>query len=123
MNVLQSGCPFKLHLIKTIEGDYKQENLIHKKFNKYRYRGEWFVPSKEILLFIENPHILKDSTEIINQTREFYKKPKKKTTSINFRVDQFELLIKTKKETGISVAKIIEQILDIYFENELKLKK
>ena len=42
---LQSGCPYKLHMIHVVHSiDYKNiEKEIHLKFNKYRHFGEWFI--------------------------------------------------------------------------------
>ena len=55
MAVFQPGCPFKLTLIKTIEGDRQQETLIHKRYKKDNRHNEWFNLSEELTDFIENP--------------------------------------------------------------------
>lgn len=57
---LQTASPFKLSILKTINGDHIQEKLIHKKFRKYRIRGEWFNICTEILNYIENPYIIEN---------------------------------------------------------------
>lgn len=55
MAILQPYCPFKLTLIKTIEGDTQQESLIHKRYKKDNRHGEWFNISEELQNFIDNP--------------------------------------------------------------------
>jgi len=128
IKAMQPGCPFTLKLIKTIDGDRQQEKLIHKKFTEYRYRGEWFIPSKEIQSFIKNPYVLKVTNNNIQQLHSnayekqgFFKEPEKEIVSFNIRRDQLELLKKIKKETGLSISKIIGQLIDIYFEEDLKI--
>jgi|TARA_Y100000296_G_C5011192_1_gene175190 hypothetical protein len=39
---IQTGCPYKLRLVKSISGDKYTEDRIHNKYNKYRVQGEWF---------------------------------------------------------------------------------
>lgn len=56
-------------------------------------------------------------------TKSFTKPPVKRSTSVCFRDDQFRLLQKIKKRDKIPVARIIEQVIDKYFEKDLKLKK
>ena len=57
---LQCGCPFRLSVMKIIDGDRTQEGLIQKKFKKARCQGEWFAITEELAFFIENPY------EIVN---------------------------------------------------------
>lgn len=45
LETLQVGNPFELRVIGTIEGDMKTKFRIHKRFEQYRYRNEWFEPS------------------------------------------------------------------------------
>jgi len=72
---LQCASPFKLTLLKTIPGDYEQENLIHKKFKKYRFRGEWFILTADIIEFIDNPYILKKPLKPIKKIIEIKTEP------------------------------------------------
>jgi hypothetical protein len=39
---LQTGCPVKIEIIKTIEGSLDDEKQIHNCFNQCRKQGEWF---------------------------------------------------------------------------------
>ncbi len=45
---LQTGNPFPLELISTIEGGLTEEKQIHSKFEPYRLKGEWFQYTTEI---------------------------------------------------------------------------
>jgi len=59
---IQAGNPFKLKLLKTIDGDPQQESLIHNKFKKFRVRkSEWFNFDEKILEFISNPYFIPPS--------------------------------------------------------------
>jgi hypothetical protein len=53
LKLLQTGNPETLTLIATCEGDVTLEQLIHKKFARYRLRGEWFRYSKRIIAFVQ----------------------------------------------------------------------
>ena len=46
---LQTGCPYKLKLIKEVLGDSEQEKVFHKTWKSHRKRGEWFEFKKEEL--------------------------------------------------------------------------
>jgi len=50
----------KLRFLKIIQADISLESELHRKFSKYRIRGEWFEPSKEILDYVAG------ASEIIN---------------------------------------------------------
>lgn len=39
---IQTGCPFKLELLFTIDGDVDKERMLHRQFSLYRGVGEWF---------------------------------------------------------------------------------
>ena len=42
MKTLQTGCPYKLKLIKGIEGGFGIEKMLHEKYEASRKQGEWF---------------------------------------------------------------------------------
>lgn len=50
---LQIACPYSLILLGTIEGNEKHERLWHRVFAQHRLRGEWFMPSTELMGYIE----------------------------------------------------------------------
>lgn len=52
MAEIQRMSPFKLRILKTIEGDYSAESALHKRFSHLRLHGEWFEPADELLNFI-----------------------------------------------------------------------
>ena len=70
MSALQCASPFKLTIMKVIPGDYEQENLIHKKFEKYRVQGEWFTITDDILEFTEKPDIIESPPKLQVNTEE-----------------------------------------------------
>jgi DNA-binding XRE family transcriptional regulator len=51
---LQISSPHELKVLTICEGDDKYEKELHKRFYEYRYRGEWFLPNKELNNFIES---------------------------------------------------------------------
>jgi hypothetical protein len=62
---LQTGCSNKIYELGYVLGSLEEEKLLHIKFSKYknRYNGEWFLPSCEILNYI-NENNLKPNTYI-----------------------------------------------------------
>jgi hypothetical protein len=56
LKALQIGCPYKLTLLKIIDGGFREESIIHKLFIKYHFRGEWFIFNNTIRDFINKPH-------------------------------------------------------------------
>jgi plasmid maintenance system antidote protein VapI len=55
MKAMQIGNPFKLTLLKTIDGDQPEEYMLHKYFSKCHFRGEWFIFNDDIKEFLNNP--------------------------------------------------------------------
>jgi len=53
MTTVQSSVPYKLNLLGYFSGGWYKEQEIHRKFSKFRMRGEWFRPSKKILQYLE----------------------------------------------------------------------
>lgn len=54
MSALQTSSPYKLELIKLIDGDINKEKELHLRFDKYRLSGEWFESSRELLEYIDS---------------------------------------------------------------------
>lgn len=46
---LQTACPYELTLIGVIPGGRAGEAELHRRFKKYRVRGEWFRDAPELL--------------------------------------------------------------------------
>jgi DNA-binding XRE family transcriptional regulator len=53
LNDLQVGSPVKLEVLAIIEGDKKDENTLHQKFNHICSNGEWFMYCDELKSFID----------------------------------------------------------------------
>lgn len=49
---LQTGCPYPLHIQKTVVGDIEMERLFHKIYKEYRLEGEWFKLEGKLKTFI-----------------------------------------------------------------------
>jgi hypothetical protein len=74
LSQLQVGNPFALELVATMPGEVVDEKLLHKKFEKYRLKGEWFEYNSEIkeyfkvedcyLMYQSMIQILKESTDV-----------------------------------------------------------
>ena len=47
---LQTGCPVKIEVVKTIEGTLDDEKKIHESFKMFREKGEWFSFNDFVLL-------------------------------------------------------------------------
>jgi hypothetical protein len=69
---LQTGNPFKLTLIRTLNEKDFEESTLHKKFNRFRVRGEWFRYSETIKMFVANSG---------KQKRKIKKKKRRKVSS------------------------------------------
>jgi hypothetical protein len=54
LDALQESNPHDLIMRLVLEGGIEDESMYHNKFNKNRFRGEWFVFSDEIRDFIKS---------------------------------------------------------------------
>ena len=52
LSALQTSCPFKLKLLKTIDGGRKKEKELHYIFRNSHFRGEWFKKTKGLMKHI-----------------------------------------------------------------------
>lgn len=52
LNQLQTGCPYKLKLLWVYHEDVYSEPEIHEIFKHERISGEWFHPSRNMMIFI-----------------------------------------------------------------------
>lgn len=50
---IQTSCPYKLRLLATMKGDYRDEERLHHSFRHARVMGEWFRPTPALLALIE----------------------------------------------------------------------
>ena len=51
---IQTGCPFNVSILGKMNGNAKKEKELHRKFQKNKTKGEWFVISDEIKNLIES---------------------------------------------------------------------
>ena len=47
LSALQTGHPEKLYVLGYVDGGRGEEKKLHKRFSKYRVRGEWFKLTEE----------------------------------------------------------------------------
>lgn len=52
LKALQTGNSFELEILTIIDGDISMEKMLHKKFNNFKIKNEWFTYSEEIKEFI-----------------------------------------------------------------------
>lgn len=50
---LQVSSPYDIVLVDRLPGDRELERNLHRRFARYRVRGEWFRPSQEIFDFLK----------------------------------------------------------------------
>lgn len=50
---LQTGSPMEINVLHVEAGPVSKERALHRTFDRYHYRGEWFHASAELLVFIE----------------------------------------------------------------------
>ena len=51
---LQTGCPYKISVVRELMGDQAKEKRLHNVFSKFRKKGEWFEFDKETLKKVED---------------------------------------------------------------------
>lgn len=51
---IQTGCPFKVEVLKVFKGDRNTEKELHKKYKQYHSYGEWFFIKGELKKAIDN---------------------------------------------------------------------
>jgi len=115
LRTVQSNCPLKLTLIKIIHGDHKKESYIHKQFQKYKYRGEWFNFVGDLKDFVnaQIPEIQPiNQTVILKQCNSLQKDPPRESISLYLPVYQIDMLKAIKKATNIPIARIVDQLID-----------
>lgn len=61
INQLQTGCSGNLRVLRVLDGDQSTERWLHKRFNLYRVRGEWFRFHDD-MLSINPPDVFKKQT-------------------------------------------------------------
>ena len=52
IKAIQACNPLKIKLVGKMKGGYDLEAELHKRFKKYRKRGEWFHPAPELIEYI-----------------------------------------------------------------------
>jgi hypothetical protein len=50
---VQTGCPYRLVIIGTFPGGYRDENKLHRQFASQRLEGEWFARNDDLIALIQ----------------------------------------------------------------------
>ncbi len=67
LTALQTGCPSRIVLLASIEGDREKEKSLHARFAAHRVVGEWFNPSPALISFLLQGLVL-DAEQVSNAT-------------------------------------------------------
>jgi hypothetical protein len=52
LGACQTGCPTELELLAAMPGSRGLERALHRRFDEYRIRGEWFADAPEIWAYL-----------------------------------------------------------------------
>ena len=91
LNGMQTGCPHKLSIVKTVKGDVRQEKWLHKSFSNNKKRGEWFEFSDdEVEDVVDKMKNYRDANDIdIEQWRAYYDKHIRDSKSTDYSMEYF----------------------------------
>jgi len=111
MYTLQCTSPDKLKLLGKLSTKVATEKGLHKQFNDFRYIGEWFEPSEEILSYIRANCSL-DAEDLLftyksNPKHRIARKLEAEAAKIAEAAE--EAVAKAAKEAGIEEQKRINQ--------------
>lgn len=88
---LQIGCPYKLKVVRTIEGSYREEKLLHTLFAAYHKSNEWFEITEEMVMDLDkfadtygNEHIWEKLENLFKEEGCINYKKYRQITSANF---------------------------------------
>jgi len=124
MFVLQEGNPYKLVVLGTMDGTLAAEQRLHTKFEKHRFRSEWFEDCEEIREFIKHCNEFDYRTLLM-----IPKKPHKKPRSFGYRefIDRYQNTIKvnrwTREEAITKTMDALYQELRTFGHTEHRSKK
>ena len=91
ISVLQTGCPDELHILYVVEICARNfEGFLHKRFQKHRLRGEWFIYSQEIKDFI--------AWDVRREKEKYRRKKQKQEVRIERKQEERENLERQKYE-------------------------
>lgn len=51
---VQTGCPYRLVVLGTFAGGYRDENKLHRQFASQRLEGEWFARTPDLMEMIRS---------------------------------------------------------------------
>lgn len=66
---LQTSCPYKMHLLATMNGDYRDEERLHHSFRHAHIMGEWFRPTPAMLALVDGLCAGRLTSDLSSDTR------------------------------------------------------
>jgi len=70
MGQLDTGCPSRMVMLCTIEGDRKKEDELHERFKDAWVKGEWFRPVPALVQFIAENYVASQATQPVESLSE-----------------------------------------------------
>jgi T5orf172 domain len=58
LRTIQTGNPRPLTVLASVQGGYRHERFLQRRFKHLRIRGEWFRPDSELLHYIYSEDLL-----------------------------------------------------------------
>jgi hypothetical protein len=66
---LQTSCPYRLKLLATMNGDYRDEERLHHSFRHARLMGEWFKPTPALLALVDGLRVGRLTSDLVSDSR------------------------------------------------------
>lgn len=103
LDSVRSFLPWGIKTLGYMAGGKEEERELHKKFRKFRIRGEWFRPNDRLLDFIEE-----------NKLEEEPKTQKKPTScSVRLTDQQHKWLEDTMEKLGTSKSSLVKKAIEM----------
>ena len=93
LETIQHHSPFDMHRLVAFEGTVEDEAALHRRFAKFRMRGEWFLPASEIIDYcIERDPMYRSKCRRREKVWDIYSAAEK--------IDQYRMLGPTTEDGG-----------------------
>ena len=119
VKAMQTGCPYKLSIIKEVDGSQYREKLLHEAFLGKRKQGEWFEFDDETLEEVNLKMVtIQDSEWNITETESCKQKP----TLLSFRTakQNSHYLRLLADSDDRSVSYVLSKMIDYFRSKKVK---
>ena len=119
VKAMQTGCPYKLSIIKEVDGSQYREKLLHEAFLGKRKQGEWFEFDDETLEEVSVEMVtIQDSEWNITETESCKQKP----TLLSFRTakQNSHYLRLLADSDDRSVSYVLSKMIDYFRSKKVK---